>query len=374
MRSLIVDLAQKYGGAEVRVLQLAQAFKTNDCQVACLSQSPLAEKLCDGGLKPLEMKVNKSTPQAAWSLREIIENGGFDIIDAHNIQSFFWVYLATLGMTNRPALVATVHSSSQMEHPNPLKAGLYEAITRLAVPKFDQVVTVSKFIYSELTHYKISEDHISRIPNGVQFIKAGREEGLQIRKELGIDPADLVVGTIGRLEPAKGIDILIPAIARLLPDWPQIKCLVVGDGRLSESLKDLAKEVGIEQRVIFTGFRSDIPRLLEAYDIFTLPSRTEGIPFALLEACFAALPVVASRVGGVPEIISDGQTGCLVDPEDIDGLAKGIDCLLRDRSLAKHMGQQAAQDVKQRFTIESMIDGTQRAYAAAIEHRKASSR
>jgi glycosyltransferase involved in cell wall biosynthesis len=372
MRPLILDLARNYGGAEVRVLQLAQGFKDIGCQVACLKQSPLARKAHEYGLQPIEVEENKVNPRISPILRKIFQQGGFDIIDAHNVQSYFWAYFSTRGIFQRPTLVATVHSSTHMEHPDRLKAGLFETITRLAVPQFDQVVTVSRFIFSELTRYKIPEDHISRISNGVQFNRAGKAEGLFVRRELGIDPADLVVGTIGRLEPAKGIDLLIHAVAQLVPIWPQIKCLVVGDGRLSSFLKGLAKENGLEKHVIFTGFRSDIPKLLEAYDVFTLPSRTEGIPIALLEACYTALPVVATRVGGVPEIITDGQNGLLVDPGDIDGLAKGIDSFLRNRPLAEQMGQQAAAEVAARYTLEKMITGTLQAYTAAMEHRKVS--
>ncbi len=373
MRPLILDLARHFGGAEVRVLQLMQAFQHMDGQVACFKQSPLAERVSAAGCQAVEIGGDKVNPRTASALRKTIQSGGFDIIDAHNVQSYFWAYLATRGMVNCPALVATVHSSTRIENQGGLKAQFYESITRLAVPRFDQVVTVSKFISSELTSYGIPEDHISRIPNGIKFIRAESKEGLDVRCEFGIDPSDRVIGTVGRLEPAKGMDILIAAMARLKVKWPRIKCLIVGDGRLSAFLKDHTKERGLEKDIIFTGFRNDIPRLLEAFDLFVLSSRTEGIPIALLEACSASLPVVATRVGGVPEIICDGQNGLLVDPEDINELANAMDALLSDPPLASRLGHHAGCGVAARYTLDSMIDGTRQAYQTAMEHRKARS-
>lgn len=369
LRPLIVDLARYFGGAEVRVLDLATALGPESCQIACLKGSPLAERARAAGFLPLELPDSKATPRIALTLAGMVRQSGFNIVDAHNVQSYLWGCLSMMMLSERPAIVATVHSSTRMEHRSRLKGVLYEMIERWTVPKFDHIVTVSSYLCSELMGWNIATDRISLVPNGVRLNGVATGERHTVRRELGLSSADRVVGTVGRLEPAKGLSYLLQAIETLMPEWPQIKCVIVGDGRLAAELRGFVVSHGLHDHVLFTGFRSDARRLLEAFDVFALPSLTEGIPIALLEACACARPIVASRVGGVPEVISDGRSGRLVDARDVAGLANAIDALLRDESLARWMGQQAAADVATRYSMRSMVNGTWQAYEAALTRR-----
>ncbi|MGQ9627152.1 MAG: glycosyltransferase family 4 protein [Anaerolineae bacterium] len=368
---MIVDLARYFGGAEVRVLNLAKALGPESCQIACLKASPLAERARAAGFRPLELTDGKANPRTAFVLARMVREGDFNIVDAHNVQSHLWGYLSAL-LGKRPALVATVHSSTRMEQRSQLKGIFYEMLERWTVPKSDHVVTVSGYLRSELIGWNISTNRISVVPNGVQVNRTAEGEREAVRRELGLSPTDRVIGTVGRLEPAKGLFYLLQAIEKLLPAWPQIKCVMVGDGRLAVQLREFVASHGLQGHVLFTGFRSDVPRLLEAFDVFALPSLTEGIPIALLEACACARPIVASRVGGVPEVISDGRTGYLVDAGDVSGLADAIDVLLRDEALARWVGGQAAVDVANRYSIKNMLNGTWQAYESALARRGAS--
>ncbi len=364
-RPLIVDLARYFGGAEVRVLDLATTLGPEACQIACLKGSPLADRARAAGFRPLELTDGKANPHTALVLARLVRQGGFNIVDAHNVQSHLWGCLSAL-IGERPALVATVHSSTRMEHHGQLKGVLYDMIERWTVSKFDHIVTISNYLRSELMGWNIARDRISLVPNGVRVNRIARRERDAVQRELGLSSADRVIGTVGRLERAKGLGYLLQAIEKLLPAWPQIKCVIVGDGRLAVQLREFVASHGLHDHVLFTGFRSDVPRLLEAFDVFALPSLTEGIPIALLEACAYARPIVASRVGGVPEVISDGRSGRLVDAGDVTGLADAIDALLRDESVARWMGQQAAAEVATRYSMTNMVNGTWQAYETAL--------
>lgn len=372
-RPLLIDLARRFGGAEVRVLQLAEAFGPGGCQVACLQGSPLAARLREVGFAPLEFAGKKSDPRLAAFLSQAASRGSYDVIDAHNVQSHFW---GALARKHGFASVATVHSSTRMEHPGKLKGQLYELLERLTLARFDQVITVSHFLCGELRGFGIPSERIHRVPNGIAASLPTPTERAAfrqtVRAELGIPSGAPLIGTAGRLEPAKGYDLLLQAVDRLRAGYPDLRCVIAGSGSLEQELKTAAQALGLDGRVIFTGFRTDIPRLLLAMDIFALPSRTEGIPYALLEASAAGLPVVASRVGGVPEIICDGQAGLLVAPEQVEALAAALDRLLREPELAAQMGRRAAADTAAQFTLEAMVAGTCRAYEAAAARRKAS--
>lgn len=373
-RPLIVDLARYYGGAEARVLALATALGPQGCGVACLVGSPLAERCRAVGLNPLELAAGKFSPHLPRALRSAASQGGFDLVDAHNVQSYLWSAAAFRSRPDRPALLATVHSSTRLEQRSRLKGGLYERAERLALPAFDGLVVVSTYLRQELQGWGLPADRLSVIPNGVRLDGLPAGDRQAVRQELGLRPADQVVGAVGRLEPAKGLVYLIEAAAQLAPQHPDLRVVIVGAGRLEGELHAAVRQHGLEQVVLFTGFRQDVTRCLQAFDLFALPSLTEGIPIALLEACASARPVVASRVGGVPEVIADGEQGLLVPPGDVPALAQAITRLLDDPQLATRLGEAARQRIAARYSLESMLDGTCQAYRAALEQRRRSSR
>jgi glycosyltransferase involved in cell wall biosynthesis len=367
-RPLLVDLARYFGGAEVRVLNLATAFGAQGCGVACLKDSPLAGRVKEAGLTPLEIREGKASPGLAFSLAQIVRQGSFNILDAHNVQSHWWSRASLALLKVRPASAATVHSSTRQEHPNRLKGGIYEQIERQLLPGFDRVITVSSYLRAELSGWGISQERLSLVPNGVSLERPAKGERTAIRRELGLAPDQPVIGSVGRMEPAKGLGYLLEATARLRSEFPQIRCVIVGEGRLLPELQQFVRQHGLEEAVQFTGFRSDVRRLLEAFDVFVLPSITDGIPIALLEACACAKPVVASRVGGVPEVVADGRSGRLVEASDVTGLANAIAGLLRDPELAERLAGQAEQDVAARYSMASMIAGTRQAYSSALKY------
>jgi glycosyltransferase involved in cell wall biosynthesis len=182
---------------------------------------------------------------------------------------------------------------------------------------------------------------------------------------LGLAPDLFVVGCTARLAPAKGQRILLHAVAALRSTIPGIRLVLVGDGPERPALERLTRQLELTGHVIFLGMRDDARALLPAFEVFAAPSLTEGMPFAILEAMAAARPILATRVGGVPEALADGQAGILVDPGRPEPLIDGLDRLFREPRLRHELSSAARKRLVERFSIDAMLDKTEAAFLAA---------
>jgi glycosyltransferase involved in cell wall biosynthesis len=190
------------------------------------------------------------------------------------------------------------------------------------------------------------------------------------RQELGLGERTCVVGTLSRLDDErKGLRYFLEMAARLAPAAPEARFLIVGDGVLRPMLEQRATELGIRDRVTFTGWRTDIPRVLAGIDIFVMPSLFEGGPTTVLEAMAMAKPVVASNVGMVPEVIDHGRSGLIVAPGDAVAMAQAVSTLLWDETLRMQMGQNARSTAERDFSIDIMVDRYLQVFARAQAER-----
>ncbi len=193
------------------------------------------------------------------------------------------------------------------------------------------------------------------VPNGVDIaaIDAARA-GPEVRRELGLPEGLPVLGLVGRLDHwGKGHKELFTAMASLKDRYP-CHALIVGGGRREEEIKQGAESLGLAGQVHFLGSRRDVPDLLHAMDIFVLPSYSEGVSLALLEAMAAGLPVIATAVGGNPEVVTDGETGLLIPPRDAGALAQALARLLGDPTFAKKLGENARHHVEANYSLERL--------------------
>lgn len=186
------------------------------------------------------------------------------------------------------------------------------------------------------------------------------------RSELGVQADDRVFGTVGSLYPVKGHRFLLDAMSIVLERFPNTVLLIAGRGELEVPLKDQAKSLGIEGKVRFLGMRQDIPRLLALMDVFVLPSLSEGLSMALLEAMAAGKPVVATRVGGNPELVEDGKTGMLVTAEDAKELAASLMRMLEEPTTMHVFGQTGAVRVQRQFSTHRMSNQYADLYSASL--------
>lgn len=237
-------------------------------------------------------------------------------------------------------------------------------IERLLSPITTRYVAVSRALAAATSGMTgVPAARIRVIHNGVdlnRFTPGG--SGYAIRSELGIAPEARVVGAVARLTREKGIDLLLEAAGQLANAIPELHLLIIGDGPDGHSLKNLAARLGLGGRVTFTGYRADVERLLKAMDLYAQPSRSEGLGISALEAAASGLAVVASRIGGLPEAVLDGQTGLLVDPGNAGALAMAILTLMKDGELRARMGARGRQMVETRFSLEGMIARTASLY------------
>jgi sugar transferase (PEP-CTERM/EpsH1 system associated) len=226
----------------------------------------------------------------------------------------------------------------------------------------DAVFTISHEVrdfYCRETGFPV--DRMSVIPNGIEPRRIGISAGSNrraVRRELGICDDDFVIGTVARLDQTKDTMTLTRAFTRLYraEQEPKLKLLVVGDGDQKVDIQNYVNEQRLGQRVIFTGLRHDVPRLLGAMDLFALSSLSEGMPITVLEAMCASLPVVATNVGALPELVEEGVTGFLVEPKNVVALAERLSRLYQKRELALDLGMTGRRKVEREFSLVQMLE------------------
>jgi glycosyltransferase involved in cell wall biosynthesis len=245
---------------------------------------------------------------------------------------------------------------------------LYVLADRLTSPLAHRIVAVSHAIAGDLVHrYGIHADKVVTIWNGIDPIsflpRRGRHEVLE---EFGLRDDDRLIGIAARMTPQKGHEVLLQALHFLLPRFPRLRCLIIGDGPLESALRDQAAALGITPQCIFTGARTDVADLLSAVEVAVLPSRSEGLPFFLLEAMTLGKPVVATRVSGIPEVVEEGRTGFLTPPEDARAMADSLALLLEHPEEAVRMGERGRQRVCEHFSLARMTAALEDLYLSSI--------
>ena len=187
-----------------------------------------------------------------------------------------------------------------------------------------------------------------------------------LKNSFGLAEIDFVIGTVARLVWFKGLQTLLAALPSVLATCQKTRLLIVGDGPLRQELEQQSRQLGIHEHVFFLGEREDVPDLLALFDVFVLPSVSEGMPITILEAMAAAKPIVATHVGGIPDTVSEGQTALLVQARDPSALAEAIIRLYQDQNLRINMGKAARACVLSDFTGEKMIGRTVHLYNSLL--------
>jgi glycosyltransferase involved in cell wall biosynthesis len=229
------------------------------------------------------------------------------------------------------------------------KIRLYNRIDLAVLRGADRVVTVSASTKALLVANGVREKKIRLIYNAIESNDDNPgTPAEELRRRLGIRRGEQVVGVIGRLSPEKGQTVFLRALARAARVCPDVKALLIGDGQDRSMLEDYCRDHGLSGRVIFTGYRENIADYYRVLDVLVLPSLSEGLPNTVLEAMSFGIPVIATRVGGVPEIIQRDE-GVLVDPGDHDALADRMAELLQNESLRKTIGERGRGSLHPRF-------------------------
>lgn len=334
--------------------------------VACPPGS-LADALTVRGIKtfrlPLEGDLSTRWDLACVRLLvSLLKRCRVDVVHAHSFKAGLVGRLAAKA-AGSPAVVLTVHSSVLQDRRPPWEKCLFKVSERLLAGLTDRIITVSGALGREIAGLEICPEKVVTIYNGIYPEKFSRPPDRDyLRKTTGIPAGKKIVGTVARLAPQKGVGDFIRAAARVADKTGDTAFLVAGDGPLRAELEREAGEMGLSGRLFFAGERQDINMILPCLDVFVLASVTEGLPITLLEALAACRPVVATGVGGVPEVVSDGLNGLLVGPGDIQEMASAILRLLEDPVASRNMGEKGRRRVIRDFTVYKMVSSTERVY------------
>ena len=357
-------------GAERMLLQLAEVLHDRGHAVCPVVPGNgcgwLAEEFRRRGFAPELFAIRRHLDwQCLLGLVQTLRRRRVEVVHSHDFMMAVYG-AAAAGVLRRP-LVITMHGGRYFAGRWSRRMALRWAAGRAAA-----AVAVSGALQADLAAVlRLPRDVIRVLPNGIRPT-AGSPDGM--RRELGIGAEEPLIVAIGNLYPVKGHLVLLQALRALREDPAFARChvAIAGRGEEEAALRAYAATRGLAQYVHLLGYRADVADLLAAADVFALPSRSEGVPLALLEAMFAGKGIAASAVGGVPEVVTSEREALLVPPEDPASLASALARLLGDRALRDGLGEAARRRAERAFTVETMVDGYLRLYTDAIGSGSAS--
>jgi len=359
MRILHTESSMGLGGQEYRVLLEAEGMEKRGhvVVVAAPTGSQLAVIAQERGLQvKTTTSGNRGWMTLVPSYLRMMKQCEIDVVNTHGSLDSWTASIAGRISSRRPIIIRTRHKST------PVSGSLRH---RILYGKLPHVVTTTGEAVRQklLTGSRLSPSRVISIPTGVDLVRFHPQPpDAALRKSLGVGSQGPLVGALTFLRPEKGMEVLIEAVRLLKNTIQTLQCLIIGDG--GEKLKLLARirELGLEDCVHMVGFRQDIPALLTLLDVVVIPSFEEGIPQSLTQALAMKRPVVASAVGGVPEVVKDGVTGLLVPPRNPTILSEKIAFILNNPSVGARMGQVGRQVIQERYSMEGMLTQTENMY------------
>ena len=321
-----------------------------------------AERRMDAaGVRYFGLGRRSGTDLYRWlSLRGILRRERVDVLHSHMFGSN--VGGTVIGRLARvPAIVAHEHTWSFEGRP------LRRFVDRELIGRGSSVfIAVSRDDQRKMTEIEgVNPKKILHVPNGIA--PPPPPTGADVRSDLGIPAGAPLVGTVSVLRPQKALDVFIRAAAELLRENPDLRVLLAGDGPLRGELTELVHSLGVQDRLLLPGYRSDASDVIAALDVAVSSSAFEGSPLAVMEYMESARPIVATRVGGVPDLIEDGVHGLLVDSGDEPGLAAAIRRMLDDPEAARRMGEAARERRRREFTVDLMVRRLEALYERLVE-------
>ncbi len=351
------------GGSAENTLLTTMGLDKNKYEVVLIKGLSLESEMSaeertslDEGLKQAELKgvklitvpslIRRINPmldlQALFRLYRIFLQKKPAIIHTHTSKAGILGRWASF-FARVPIVVHTTHGHIFYGYHGKIKTKLFILIEKLTAMITDMIITLTKREKDDHIQFDISKSHkFAVIHSGVNLEDFSKNfvNSDELKRDLGIPITDSIVGTVGRLVEIKGHRYLLDAARLVLNKLPNVTFLLIGDGHLMTELINHASALGIKNKVIFGGWRGDVAQLINAFDIFVLPSLNEGMGRVLVEAMAMGKPIVASDIGGIPDLVKDGTNGILFPPRDVHAMAEAIMKLLLDRELARKMGKE----------------------------------
>jgi glycosyltransferase involved in cell wall biosynthesis len=367
MRIALMIESSGAGGAERMVAQLARELSTlGHSIVVYVPPPPRGEGWLEEELRGSRVEVDHFwlkrpfDPGCARELAASLRSREIEIAHGHEFSlAFYGAWAARIaGIPN----VITMHG--RVHYPGRIRR---RVALRAAVMSSGATVSVSHALGRQLADdLWLPQGRIKFIPNGVRLLPVPRST---LREELRLSDDQRLILSVGSLYPVKGHRYLLEAVAKLSVRHPDLHVAIAGQGHLLESLREQSEALGLGPRLHLLGLRTDVANLLAACDVFALPSLSEGLPLALLEAMLAGRPIVATDVGDNRLVLGDGKAGLMVEPGDADGLAEGLNRVLTDSAGAQRMAECAARRANEEYRLERMTNRYETLYRSLLRRK-----
>jgi glycosyltransferase involved in cell wall biosynthesis len=320
----------------------------------------------DSGVELIDIpETGPLDPRALWQLTQAIRKFKPDILHAHDYKTNLLAIMCR--RWSGAAALTTMHGSGVWSP----RLSLYYRLDRWTLPRMDHVIAVSRDVQQTALSLGVPSSRCSLVHNAIDATYFRRNlVKARLREKLGLPADRVIVGAVGRLSREKGFDVLTSAVRALLRSGHRVHLIIVGDGPERDSLMQLISSLGCDDHVQLLGYRSDVIELFHCMDMFVLSSLREALPNVVLEAMAMEVPVVATRVAGVPDVIQDQENGLLVDPGDSQALAAAIEQLIRSPSWRHRLSGAARATIEQRFSFEERMKKIRQIYESVLNRRR----
>jgi len=363
MPSLVV------GGAEELLLTTVKYFNRDryEISVCCIvSEGIIADEIKKLGIKfyCLNESPKFYNPKKIYSLYKLFKKEKPSIVHTQILGANIYGRIAAI-----LARVPVVISAEQNVYYKKKRVHIW--LDKILAKNTDKIIAVSNRVKEFTSRQEgIGEDKFELIYNAIdstEFLPTDSRK--DIREKLNLREGDFILGTVGALTTQKGHYYLIQAVSQLVKRYPNTILLVVGKGELKEKLQEILHKLGLEENVRFLGLRRDIADVLNCMDVFVFPSLWEGLGIALLEAMLMGLPVVASSVDGILEIVENGKNGILVAPANVEALSNAIAELIRNPQLRQSLGKAAKEHILEKFEVRQYIHKLENLYNRLLKEK-----
>ena len=358
------------GGMERVIMDLCRHVDPNRFRftICCLSvRGPLADQMEAEGVPVLFSKDQSRVGKylRGLELGQLFRDLQVDILHTHNTTAFIHGLIGAQ-IAGVPVRIHTDHCKNYKD-----ERRRWMVMENVASRFIDKMVAVSHHTRDELIRYeRIPPSKVTVIHNGINPQPTRTISPAALRAEFGFAPHHRIIGTVGRLQAQKGLDLLLSAAPAVLAACPDVRFLIVGGGSLEAELRAQATALGLDGRVVLTGWRNDAIDLLQLFDCFVSTSNFEGLPMVLLEAMAAGKPIVATAVGGVPEAVEDEFNGMTLASRDPQALSAALVRLAQSPSTLARFGANSRSRYEARFTAQAMASAYQRLYEQFLQEKR----
>lgn len=365
MFSLHIDTARTWRGGQNQVLLTVLGLRERHHRAALVAhpEGELIKRASEGhDLIPLAPR-NELDLSAGWRLARVLKRSRPDVVHAHDPHGVAMasVALSIAKLSPAPPLIASRRVDFHI-HGNSFSRWKYRQV--------DCFVAASEAIRRMLVADGIPASKVVTVHEGVDVDRVAAVPGAQLHATFWLPSHAPIVGNVAALVPHKGQRLLIDAASLVVREVPDARFVILGEGPLRPALERRIADHHLEKHVILGGFRPDALAMHKAFDVFVLSSVTEGLGTSLLDAMASSKPIVATRTGGIPEVVVDGETGFLVEPHDSAGLAAAIVRLLDDVDLRDRMGRAGFARVRSKFSVARMVAETVSVYERTVDRRR----